>query len=175
MFRFSFTFSLIVWLFANTASWAQPRHSAPSRRPSLFSQTSIEKAWQVAARQQQPMLVMFTSEHCRFCKKMLAETYGHPAIEQMLVGRAQTVLAHSDNYAALVKRLGIRGFPTSVLISPRGDVLDLMEGYVPPKDFAKRVSPIFKAHLAQQARQRQAQTQPAPARAAQLPVPTTGR
>ena len=75
---------------------------------------------------------------------MLAETYGHPAIEQMLAGHTQTVLAHASDYPDLVKRLGIRGFPSSVLISPRGDVLDFMPGYVPPKEFAQRVVPLLK-------------------------------
>jgi len=95
------------------------------------------------------MLVMFTSDNCRYCKKMLAETYGHPGIQQMLAGRTQTVLAHKDDYEGLVKRLGIRGYPSSVLISPKGDVLDFMEGYVAPRDFALRISPLLKAQVAQ--------------------------
>lgn len=112
--------------------------------PALFTQTSIEKGWSQATRQQQPMLVMFTSDNCKFCKKMLAETYGHPAIYQMLAPNTQTVLAHKDDYDALVKKLGIRGYPSSVLISPKGDVLEFVEGFLPPKEFAERVLPVLR-------------------------------
>jgi len=141
---------------------AQPTQPAQVRKPKLFSQTSIEKGWKSATQRKQPMLVMFTSDNCRYCKKMLAETYGHPKIEQLLAGRTQTVLAHADDYEALVKKLGIRGYPSSVLVSPTGDVLDFMEGYVPPEDFAKRVVPLLRT----QARQ---------AKAAKVPATTTER
>ena len=103
------------------------------------------------------MPVMFTPDNCRFCKKMLAETYGHPAIEQLLATRTQTVLAHADDYEALVKKLGIRGYPSSVLVSPNGDVLDFMEGFVTPQDFVKRVTPLLRP----QARQAKAEKVPA--------------
>jgi hypothetical protein len=33
---------------------------------------------------------------------MLAETYGHPGIQQMLTGRTQTLLAHADDYEGLM-------------------------------------------------------------------------
>ncbi len=149
MLKFSPTFFLWVVAFTNSASMAQVAPGTQSRQPRLFSQTSIEKGWQQATQLQQPMLVMFTSDNCRYCKKMLTQTYGHPAIQQMLAGNTQTVLAHADEYRGLVKKLGIRGYPSSVLISPQGDVLEFIEGFVPPKDFAKRVSPLLKAHARQ--------------------------
>lgn len=138
---------------------AQPLPAGPNQRAGLFSQTSIEQAWKQATEQQQPLLVMFTSDNCKFCKKMLAETYGHPAIERMLATHTQTVLAHKNDYEALVKKLGIRGYPSSVLISPKGDVLEFVEGFLPPKEFAQRVTPVLRLQ----------------ARNAQLPQQTAGR
>ena len=52
-------------------------------------------------------------------------------------------MAHSDDYAALIKKLGIRGYPSSLLISPEGEVLDFIEGYLEPKAFAGRVGPLL--------------------------------
>ncbi len=134
-------------------SWSKPRASSSDKpkRPALFSQTSIETVWKRAVDQRKPMLVMFTSDNCMYCKKMLSETYGHPAIKRMLQSKTQTVLAHQDDYESLVKRLGIRGYPSSVLVSPSGEVLDFIEGYIEPKEFAQRVSPLLRANV-QQAR-----------------------
>ena len=144
--RLSLAFLLVVVVSASFSRFAE---AAPPRKARLFSQTSIEKGWKRATLNRRPMLVMFTSDNCMYCKKMLAETYGHPGIERMLAANTQTVLAHADDYEGLVKKLGIRGYPSSVLISSKGDVLDFMEGYVPPKDFAKRVSPLLKEHARQ--------------------------
>lgn len=124
------------------AQTAQPN---PQPQKGLFTQTDVEKVWKHAARQQKPMLVMFTSERCKYCQKMLTETYGHPGIQQMLAGRTETVLAHAEDYRDLTKKMGIRGYPTSMLVSPKGEVLDFMQGYVAPKDFVQRIGPILAA------------------------------
>ena len=155
--EFAFVLTLVVIVCASSDVLAQAVRPTQPRKPKLFSQTSIEKGWQTATQRQQPMPVMFTPDNCRFCKKMLAETYGHPAIEQLLATRTQTVLAHADDYEALVKKLGIRGYPSSVLVSPNGDVLDFMEGFVTPQDFVKRVTPLLRP----QARQAKAEKVPA--------------
>ncbi len=162
MIKLSPALALVVLSLASSPGFAQFARSAPIQQTRLFSQTSIEKGWQAATQQQQPMLVMFTSDHCMYCKKMLAETYGHPAIQRMLAANTQTVLAHADDYQGLVKKLGIRGYPSSVLVSPKGDVLDFMEGFVPPKEFAQRISPLLKKQASQ-------------TRAASLPQQTAGR
>jgi thioredoxin-related protein len=151
--------TLLLFTQVSTVSWAQQRPAAVTQPPPLFTQTSIEKGWQTATDRQQPMLVMFTSDNCLYCKKMLAETYGHPAIQQMLASNTQTVLAHADDYQALVKKLGVRGYPSSVLVAPNGDVLEFMQGYVPAKDFAQRIRPILQSQ----------------ARAARRPKRTAGR
>jgi thioredoxin-related protein len=149
MHKLLFPVTLVVIAWAHSPAQAQTARTPGARKLAIFSQTSIEKGWKQATAQQQPMLVMFTSDNCLYCKKMLAETYGHPTIKQMLAANTQTVLAHADNYQDLVKKLGIRGYPSSVLVSPKGDVLDFMEGFVSPQDFAKRVHPLLQAHARQ--------------------------
>lgn len=133
--------SLVVGLLATTAQ-AKPRHdhTAPE---GVFDHKTVEEAWKVAIEKKKPLLVMFTSNNCTFCRKMIADTYSNQSIKEMLRGRTESVMAHSDDYAALIKKLGIRGYPSSLLISPEGEVLDFMEGYVAPQEFAKRVSPLL--------------------------------
>lgn len=137
--------ALLLGTLCGEASAQTARHHR-SRQQGLFTQTNIEKAVKTASISQKPLLVMFTSNHCKFCEKMLSETYGHPGVQQMLAGHTETVLAHADDYRDLTKKLGIRGYPTSLLISPQGKILDLVEGYVAPKEFAKRVGPILASH-----------------------------
>jgi thioredoxin-related protein len=119
---------------------AQHSHTAPA---GVFDHKTVEEAWKVAIEKKKPLLVMFTSNNCTFCRKMITDTYSNQQVKTLLHGRTESVMAHSDDYAALVKKLGIRGYPSSLLISPEGEVLDFMEGYVDPQAFAKRVAPIL--------------------------------
>jgi thioredoxin-related protein len=116
-------------------------HAAPA---GVFDHKTVEEAWKSAIEKKKPLLVMFTSNNCTFCRKMIADTYSNQSIKDLLRGKTESVMAHSDDYAALIKKLGIRGYPSSLLISPEGEVLDFMEGYVAPQEFAKRVTPILE-------------------------------
>ena len=130
--------------------------SKSAKQPTqLFGHATLQGAWQTAIANKKPLLVMFTSDHCIYCQKMITETYGHPVVKQTLATHTESVLAHANDYSELVKRMGIRGFPTSLLISPQGQVLDVMEGFVEPRTFAQRINP----HLVNKAYQQNFATQ----------------
>jgi thioredoxin-related protein len=122
------------------AKHATHEHTAPA---GVFDHKTVEEAWKVAIEKKKPLLVMFTSNNCTFCRKMIADTYSNQNVKDLLRGRTESVMAHSDHYASLIKKLGIRGYPSSLLISPEGEVLDFMEGYVDAPEFAKRVGPLL--------------------------------
>jgi len=136
---------LVVW---SSLVRAEQPGRVDGRPRVLFVQTSVEQAWKSAVAAKKPLLVMFTSNGCMFCEKMLNETYRHPAIERMLAQSAETVLAHSRDYKALAKKLGVRGYPCTLVVSPEGEVLDFMEGYVEAKAFADRVYPLLNKRTA---------------------------
>ncbi len=147
---FTSTVALLLLSLCGTSAFGQPasRHRQPSQarqRSVLFTQTSVAKGWQQAVAQKRPLLVMFTTDGCVYCEKMMTQTYRHPAVEQMLSQNVVTVLAHADNHRALIKKMGIRSFPSSLLVSPKGEVLDFVPGYVDAKKFTQRVAPKLAA------------------------------
>jgi thioredoxin-related protein len=106
----------------------------------LFQHQTVELAWRTAAQRKRPLVIMFKSDRCPHCDRMLAETYAHPQIRQYLYDNAETALAHSRDYADLVKRLGIRGYPTTLVISAEGQIVDSVEGFLEPAEFARRIA-----------------------------------
>ena len=78
----------------------------------------------------------------------MKETYRHPAIERMLGETTETVVAHARDYRGLVKKLGVRGYPSTLLVSPQGEVLEFMEGFIDAQTFAARVSPLLQKRIA---------------------------
>jgi thioredoxin-related protein len=114
----------------------------------LFQHETVGLAWLAAADRKRPLVIMFKSDRCPHCDRMLAETYAHPQIRQFLYDNAETALAHSRDYADLVKRLGIRGYPTTLVISAEGQIVDSVEGYVEPVEFARRITRWIGPHAA---------------------------
>ena len=145
------TVGLVVLLTLAQLVSASAQSSAPPKggQTALFANRDIEKGWRNAVANQKPLLVMFTSRQCLYCTKMLKETFGHPAIQKWISPRAETVLADAERYEQLVQRLGIRGFPTTVIVSPKGKVQDVIEGFVEPRAFADRVGPFLTQSTAQ--------------------------
>jgi len=148
--RFAFPAMLALVLLSalNLAALAQSGQRRSASRNAIFTHPSIEQAWESAVAENKTLLVMFKTDHCHYCTKMLSETYNHPAIQRMLAKDTESVLANAEDYQALTKKMGIRGYPTTLLISPQGEVLDLLEGFVDAKTFAKRVNPLLAKQAA---------------------------
>ena len=140
--------ALVLSLLMTSSLQAEPVIGGQATQEGLFSHATVEQAWTSSVKTQKPLLVMFTSDSCVYCRKMLKETYQHPAIERMLLDSTESVLAHASNYKSLVKKLGVRGYPSTLLVSPQGEVLDFMEGYVDAKAFADRVHPLLSKRTA---------------------------
>ncbi|MCA9230793.1 MAG: thioredoxin family protein [Planctomycetales bacterium] len=141
--RFTTVVALALLLCANLPVFGQSAQHQYAGGNKIFTHSSIEQAWQLAVKEQRPLLVMFESDHCVYCRRMLSETYGHPAIRRMLARDAETVLAKAEDYRPLIKRMGIRGYPTTLVVSPEGKVLDVVEGFVDAKAFSERVIPLL--------------------------------
>ncbi len=133
----------VLTVFAATAS-AGSGSRQPIQRNSVFTHNSLESAWKTAVTRQRPLLVMFTTDGCHYCDKMLAQTYSHPMVKQMLSASTETVKVRARDYPNLVGRLSIRGYPTSILVSPEGNVLGVVKGFADAKSFTHRISPLLK-------------------------------
>jgi thioredoxin-related protein len=114
-----------------------PTASAPA---ALFQHRTVEAAWKKAEKQRRPLIIMFTSERCPHCERMLAETYAHPRVQGLLAEYAETVLAHAKDYAELIRKLGVRGYPTTLIVAADGHIADAVEGYIEPPVFAQRLA-----------------------------------
>ncbi len=143
--------ALMALLLAVVGTSVQAAEPTDYRGP-LFRHRSVQAAWATAVAQRRPLVVMFTTDHCGFCTKMLKETYSDPRVERLLVRNAVTVMAHTRDYAELAQKLGVQGFPTSLVVSPAGDVLQVAPGYVDAKQFLATLAPaITQTNRASQA------------------------
>ncbi len=111
----------------------------PQKPKPLFRHGSYPTAWKAAQQSNRPILIFVSMPNCPHCVKMIDQTYHRPEVEQVVRGSFETVYAGRQSHAQLVRRLQIKWYPTTILVSPSNKVLDKIEGYVDAKSFGRRL------------------------------------
>lgn len=109
-------------------------------RAGVFRQPSVETAWKSASQAHRPLIVLFTADRCPHCDRMVVETFADPRVRTLVVPRAETALAHDQTDRELIAKLRVRAFPTTLVVSDQGMIVDVVEGYLPPEEFVGRVA-----------------------------------
>lgn len=133
------------------AAVVEPAAPAAKPRPlrhGVFRFTSYPAAWTAAQKSNRPILVFATAPGCGHCVKMIGETYQQPKLSQFLTDSFETVYVDRAEQPELAAKLQIRWYPTTIVVSPDNQVLDVIEGYVDSATFAQRLRTSFAAHVA---------------------------
>ena len=134
---------------------------------SVFAHADIDRAWNEVKATNRPLLLFVSMDDCRFCDKMEQETFSHPALARNIRKLFVTAKAKKESDPQLVEQLGVRAYPTTLLISPEGELIARIEGFLDPKKFATTVRPVLAKQAQSQGRtaaRPPAPQRPAPAR-----------
>lgn len=115
-------------------------------RHGIFKFSSYPVAWTAAQSTNRPILVFATSSNCPHCTRMIGETYRSPQISRFLNESFETVYVDRSEQPDMAAKLRIRMFPTTIVVGPNNEVLDVIEGYVDSKTFAQRLQTTTAAH-----------------------------
>ncbi|TWT75493.1 thiol:disulfide interchange protein precursor [Posidoniimonas polymericola] len=129
-------FALLI-MTPSSAALAGPVENAPAHNAPVFRHPSVDAAWQAAQKTKRPMLLFVSSENCTYCVKMLRDTYSNPQIAAALAQSCEPVTVMREDNQALVKKLQVRAFPTTVIVGSDGKEIARVEGYQPPQKFAE--------------------------------------
>jgi thioredoxin len=86
-----------------------------------------------------PLLVDFTTELCGPCRML------GPILEQVqsqLKNKLQIVKIDSEKYPQLAQKFQVHALPT-LLLFKRGQLVDRMEGLMPPEKLLARLKPLL--------------------------------
>lgn len=108
-------------------------------RHGVFRFESYPAAWTAAQETNRPILVYACSPSCPNCVRMLSETYKSQGVSQFVSDSFETVLVDSYEQPAMVQKLHLRWFPTTIVVSPNNQVIDVIEGFVDPATFQRRL------------------------------------
>jgi thioredoxin-related protein len=109
--------------------------------PTVSWQTDADRAWSAACEQGRPLLLLFVSGNCGYCVKMKYESFGDPRVVADVQSTFVPAIIKSDaKHAELMKTLGIRSFPTAVVVSPDARIVGRVTGYVGPQELRRHLA-----------------------------------
>jgi len=118
---------------------ATPADTAAPLRHGVFRFASYPTAWTAAQKTNRPILVFVTSPSCPHCTRMLGETYSQASVSRFVVGSFETVFVDRMEQPALVAKLHVRMYPTTLVVAPNNKVIDVIEGYVDGATLSRRL------------------------------------
>lgn len=98
------------------------------------------EAW----RMQRPILIDFGTSDCFWCRRLESTTFRHPRIVSLLKSEFITLKVNAEHHPRLANALGIQGYPTLVLASPGGQILNVLEGYQDAAALAKHLAGVVE-------------------------------
>ena len=95
-----------------------------------------------------PVMIDFFAEWCTPCREMDKTTFSDPGVTELasrLVAVRVDLTTHNADGKRLVKRFGVKGVPTVVLIKPDGteDRSLRVESHIPAQELARRIRAIL--------------------------------
>lgn len=91
--------------------------------------TDIQAASRESSETGLPILMKFSAKWCGPCKLMKAETFTDPRLAEMINTCFIPVEVDTDQNEQLARQLRIESVPTTMVISPQGDIVERREGF----------------------------------------------
>lgn len=137
--RLAFAFAVLLTLpGAASAGGRPPSGSGPAVEWMLRLPVAIRRH-EVTDR---PLLVWFTGDHCIHCRRMERDTWSHPEVARRVQQQFVPVKLRAGEHRDMLKRLGIRGVPTTMIFDRSGRHVRTLAGYAGPEELQAALAAV---------------------------------
>ena len=112
-----------------------------SQQPVHWEPT-LESAQRLAGQTNRLVLIHFWAPWCAVCKRMEAEVLTQPSVAAELNADYVSVKINADQLPATAERYGVTALPTTAIVSPEGQLLDSMRGWVDADPYVARLNQV---------------------------------
>jgi YHS domain-containing protein/thiol-disulfide isomerase/thioredoxin len=105
-------------------------------------QPNIQTASRQAAHSGRLVLAYFWGPYCGYCKQMEREAFADPGVVGVVSHRYVPVKINQAQAPEMAANLGVQGLPTTLVLSPDGQVIDRIQGRVAAADLAGRLGQV---------------------------------
>ncbi len=104
-----------------------------------FTHVDLKSAQRAARKAKRPLLVVVSMTPCHFCDKLKSETLQDHLVANRIGEKFESVMIDEADYQDWVREQEISIFPTVVITSPSGQLLDRIDGFLPPSPLRLRL------------------------------------
>ncbi len=112
-------------------------------------QTNLDAARQTAAQSNRLLLIHFWSETCGPCARMERDVFSRPEVAATLEANYVPVKVNVRQFPMTAQQFGVTSWPTDLVVTPHGQVLDRSVGYQPPAAYVARLTQVALAARSQ--------------------------
>jgi len=117
---------LVLLLFGN---WS---HGEENPDYQIKWHSDIDRAWEITQESKQSLLLFVTHPDCAYCTLMKKKTFQDDGVVADVSESFVSAAVDAQIWTRFVQRLGVRIYPSTVIISHDNKVLDRIGGYVEP-------------------------------------------
>jgi thioredoxin-related protein len=103
--------------------------------------TDIDQAFEQAAEQGKWLYVDFYTKSCPYCVKMDKEVYSRKDVADLL-SKFVPLKVNAAVKTDFAQKYRVEAFPTAMVLTGEGNVIEIVEGYMPAVAFQERIAPL---------------------------------
>jgi thioredoxin-related protein len=97
-----------------------------------------------ASEKNRPLVLVFGTAHCAWCRKLETDTLRDPSVTGLLNEHFIPLAIDADQNAALAQALHVQTYPTLVFAAPDGKILGTREGFVDATAFRRQLRQVLE-------------------------------
>lgn len=122
------------------SAWVAGEQSSEAGSPLWFD--DFDAGWRESKRRGVPMLVFITSDHCVYCDAMKQDVWCNEQIAGELRQHFVAIQLQRERDSKLLSRIQVPSYPTTLVASPAGKVMEHRIGYQPVDQIRRLFSEI---------------------------------
>lgn len=107
---------------------------------------SFSDAMRTARSTNKLVMVDFYTDWCGWCKKLDADTYTDPTVVRLSTRFVPVKVNAEKEGVAVARKYNVQGYPTIMFLEADGSIAAKIGGYLPPQQFAEKLTEIDEAH-----------------------------